>query len=393
MITGSSCTPSSCRTAPQVVVVGPPGTRRMELLLAAARRAGWHRPTALPYPRVQLLPHPCLEGTPRRGPPPPHVLVRLDSPQDDLHTLRCLLTLGIAPTAAAGRTPLSPQQIERLSPARGELVHPLQWFLGFRELLQGLSQRWTRNVSWMSHPQAVLQMFDKHACRQLWSAAGLPVAPSPACPQGYDELRQQVRSPHARLFIKLRYGYAAAGATALEWHGSRLRAISTVETVRHAGQTRLFVSRRPQILLDERQIAQLIDLLAQHQIIVEEWLPKARWQGVPFDVRLVLVRGRVRHVVGRARASPFTNLNLGARRIPRDTLMQHLRAWDDLVSLAEQAAACFPTAGTLGLDVLVLPCRRRMVLLEANAFGDYLPGLLHAGATTYEAAFQEYLAS
>ena len=48
-------------------------------------------------------------------------------------------------------------------------------------------------------------------------------------------------------------------------------------------------------------------------------------------------------------------------------------------------------AWSLGMDVLVRPCRRRGVLLEANAFGDYLPGLLCNGETTYETELREFI--
>lgn len=377
-------------TPPQLLVIGPPGTRRTEMLLAAARAAGWHHANVLGYPQALGL----LDGTHARKQARPYpaagTIVRLDSPQDDVSTARCILRLGIAPMAAAGRTPLSAAEIDRLVPARGELLHPLQWFLGFRTLLDELAKRWDGHAAWMSHPHAVATMFDKAACRELWAAAGLPVAASPACPRSYDELRAQVQSPRARLFVKLRYGYSAAGAAALEWCGPRLRAITTVELAPDAGHTRLFVCKRPRILLKETEIAQLINALAAYEIVVERWLPKARWQGLNFDVRVVLIRGRVQHVVGRASAAPFTNLNLGARRMPRDVLMRHLRDWDALATLAEKAAACFPTAGTLGLDILVQPCRRRMVLLEANAFGDYLPRLRYGGLTTYEAAFRAW---
>ena len=59
--------------------------------------------------------------------------------------------------------------------------------------------------------------------------------------------------------------------------------------------------------------------------------------------------------------------------------------WTAAVSLAERAAKCIDGAGYLGMDILVRPCRRRCAVLEANAFGDYLPGLTHRGETTYAA--------
>jgi hypothetical protein len=108
-------------------------------------------------------------------------------------------------------------------------------------------------------------------------------------------------------------------------------------------------------------------------------------------VRVVLIRGEVHHVVGRSSASPFTNLNLDATRIPREAVERHLgTCWDPFESLCRQAACGIPEAGVLGLDVLVRPCRSRFALLEANAFGDYLPGLMHRGRSIYETVLSEF---
>jgi hypothetical protein len=98
-----------------------------------------------------------------------------------------------------------------------------------------------------------------------------------------------------------------------------------------------------------------------------------------------MIGGTLHHVVGRSSGSPFTNLNLGAMRVPRDVADRQLgEARNQFESLCEQAARRIQGAGVLGLDVLVRPCRRTFALLEANAFGDYLPGLMHRGQSIYE---------
>jgi hypothetical protein len=45
----------------------------------------------------------------------------------------------------------------------------------------------------------------------------------------------------------------------------------------------------------------------------------------------------------------------------------------------------FPRCHHIGLDLLFTPGFRSHVLLEANAFGDLLPGVLWNGLDTYEA--------
>ncbi len=51
-----------------------------------------------------------------------------------------------------------------------------------------------------------------------------------------------------------------------------------METVETGGTKRLFLNKLVQQLRDESQIAWLIDRLAQEELLVEDWLPKVRYQ-------------------------------------------------------------------------------------------------------------------
>jgi len=371
---------------PPIVVLGNPGSRRVAAILEAAHRVTGREATVVSYPEwlTGEAPLPSMGS-----------LVRIESPSECEATTRALLKAGIGPMEERRRQPISEAQIEELSLDRGAIQHPLQWFLGFREILQDLERRWERaNIRWMSSPGAILQAFDKLECLKLWAAAEVPIPERPVEASTYAGIREQLRDRHERLFIKLRYGYSAMGAVALEWRDRLVRAITTVEVSYAMGRPRFYVTKRPRVITREFEIAWLIDTLGMEEILVERWLPKARYKGQGFDVRAVTVGGGVHHVVGRSSSSPFTNLNLDARRISSDDLQETLGdAYGEMVDVAERAAAALPNAGTLGIDVLVRPCRRRFAVLEANAFGDNLPGLLHDGRSTYEAAFQHYVST
>ncbi|RUS95886.1 hypothetical protein DSM106972_088990 [Dulcicalothrix desertica PCC 7102] len=49
----------------------------------------------------------------------------------------------------------------------------------------------------------------------------------------------------------------------------------------------------------------------------------------------------------------------------------------------EQAAKLFPTSLYCGVDLLILPDWKQHAILEINAFGDLLPGILWNGMDTY----------
>ncbi len=358
-----------------LVIVGDPQSRRMPLLLHAAQRHGFDA-RVVSYQDRDSVQFPQDDET----------LVRLESPGESPLVARHILKAGIAPMEQSCRRPISEGTIDELSFGRGEMIHPLQWYLGFQQVLQSIQTNWQeKQIRWMNTPEAVATAFDKQTCLDRWAAADLPIAPSYPGIKTYRQIRSTITDNHARVFIKLRYGFSAMGAVALEWRGDLVRAITTVEVEWHAGRPRLFVSKRPRQLNREFEIAWLVDTLAMEEIVVEDWLPKARWHGKPFDLRIVTIGGVAHHVVGRANDSPFSNLNLDAVRIDRQDVADHLGdAWPSVLQLAERAAAHI-SDGYLGMDLLVRPCRKRCVVLEANAFGDNLPGLLHEGETTYDA--------
>lgn len=357
-----------------ITLVGNPLSRRVQGFVAAAAHAGC---------AVKVVSY--VDAVSGRCPPLTEGIVRLDSPGEDADANRAILRAGIESLRAAGGESLDHNDIERLAFVRGAVHHLRQWFFGFRQVLNQLAADWNDpRIRWMSTPAAVITAFDKLACLERWSE--LPTPHRFPQVRAYSELRETVRQRHARLFLKLRYGYAAMGAVALEWREGNIRAITTVEASVYEGSSQLYVSKKPQLLRSEAEIAWLVDRLAAEELVVEEWLPKARWHGRPFDVRVVVIGGKALHVVGRANASPFTNLNLDAVRISREDLIGHLgERWPEMTKLCVAAARELPDAGMLGIDVLVTASRKQFALLEANAFGDYLPGLMVNGMSTWDA--------
>lgn len=98
------------------------------------------------------------------------------------------------------------------------------------------------------------------------------------------------------------------------------------------------------------------------------------------------------HCVVRTSRSPITNLHLGNRRGDLEMLRQRMsrQAWSEVLQLARQAAATFPSSHMLGLDILLQPGYRRPTMLEVNAFGDLLPGVLYRRQDSYEAQVRTF---
>ena len=60
-------------------------------------------------------------------------------------------------------------------------------------------------------------------------------------------------------------------------------------------------------------------------------------------------------------------------------------SWEAALETCRRAAGLFPRCHHVGIDLLFTPSFRRHALLEANAFGDLLPGVLWDGMDAYAA--------
>jgi hypothetical protein len=223
-------------------------------------------------------------------------------------------------------------------------------------------------------------MFDKRACHDRLSRAGVPVPPAlPAVPRDYGELRAAMR--HAgwhRVFVKPTHGSSASGVIALQVGPGRVMAMTSVE---RAGDGRLFNSLRVRACRDEAEVATMVDRLAPDGLHVERWFPKAGLAGRVIDLRVLVVAGEPTHAVVRASHGPLTNLHLGNARGDLTAVRTAMGrpAYDAALRDCVRAAGCFPGSLHAGVDLLVGTGWRRHAIAEVNAFGDLLPELLDDG--------------
>lgn len=275
--------------------------------------------------------------------------------------------------------------------ARGRLLAPADFMTGFRSLLSdvGAALAAVPHAVATSHPDDVALFFDKGACAERLGEAGIPVPPPLAHVGDYADLRTKMREAGwTRVFVKLRSGSTASGIVALATRGPDVRARTTIEWVEGPAGPMRFNSRRLVETSDEAHVARLVDWLLAEGAHVERWIPKATLGGMPFDLRVVVVAGRVTHVVVRTSRGPFTNLQLGGKRASFEELRARLgeARWTAIAETCERVAALFPRTLHLGLDVMVPAGLEGHFVLEVNAFGDLLPGLVDAsGDSTYDA--------
>lgn len=349
-----------------MILVGNPGCPRVAGFQAALARCG--------QPHAHLLPWLDLIA----GADLPAGLVRLESPGRDWEVEKALIAEGADHHDSIDRAAALSLEFDK-----GRIWHPRQWFLGFCAVLRRLPLIKTTNP-----PADVELLFDKPRCQSLFAEAGLPVPRSLGQVRSHDELREAMLRHSCRAaFVKLAHGSSASGVVAYR-DGE---AVTTVEMVRQGG-LKLYNSRLIRTYRRPADLVTLIDALAQETVQAEEWLPKAELDGQGFDLRILVIAGRARHAVVRMSRTPFTNLHLGNQRGDLAAVIERMGdAWPAALQTCERAAALFPGSLHLGVDLLIHPDWRTHSILEANAFGDLLPGVLHEGMDTWEAEIRARL--
>jgi hypothetical protein len=373
------------RMKQRLVIVGNSGCRRAAFWNAAALRCGWEANLVtysdLLTSRTRLCAHLS-----------PDAVVRIESAAENWETMKLLLKHGVAPACAEGYAALHEGEITRLEYQRGWIIKPRQLYLGFSRLVQELTHQLERSRAMsFNDGNDIALFFDKPRCQDRLAKArvSVPVSFGPAT--DYAVLRAHLRAT-GRLMVKLAHGSGAAGCIALHSARGRVRALTTVAEAVVSGQSRLYCSKRIRPLLDELEIAALVNRLCSERVQVEEWLPKARWQGRNFDLRVVTIGGVPRHTLARVAGSPFTNLTLGNQRGDLGAIIKRLGpdTWAELRDTCARVAAEFPRSFTLGIDVLVRADFRRHAVLEINAFGELLLNQLDLGEDTYTAALSAW---
>ncbi len=370
---------------PRVVIVGNPGGRRVSLFQESMAALGLAPAVVVPYADL-LAGRVALEAFVTEG-----TILRFESPDRDFDVERALIAAGAdEDDESAWASRIGRAEALQLEFDRGQILHPRQWYLGFRGLLRQLDR--DREACpphiVMNRPDDISIMFDKPTCHALFEAQNVPCPTGLGTPHDYDDLRDRMdRAGMNRVFVKLAHGSSASGVVAFETDGRRVQATTTVEAVESASGLKLYNSRAIRRLTDEPRIAEVVDALCRERAQAERWVPKESLAGGPFDLRVVVIGGRARHAIARVGRGPMTNLHLKNRRADADLVRARMgdAAWEALMRSCERAAGIVPGSLYAGVDVVVSPGFRRHAVLEINAFGDLLPGVLFDGLDTYAA--------
>jgi hypothetical protein len=370
---------------PRLVILGNPENRRVQLFQQALVRRGLRCAEVLSWLDFLRAPD-ALERVARPGD-----WVRVDSPGENFEVERALLRWGLEATPSGA---VRIERPEELVEERGRVLAPAQLLAGWTSALAALRDRLPQGAVCLQDPDEVACLFDKPRCHEHLRRAGVLVPRAIGRVEGYEQLREAMRAARCpRVFVKLRGGSSASGVIALETSGARVQATTSLETEERAGTLVLFNSLRVRRHRDGREVARLIDALAAEGVHVEQWIPKASLDQRAFDLRVLAIAGEPLHTVVRTSRTPLTNLHLGNARgdLGQVRAMLGASGWERLRAMVTQVASAFPRCLHLGVDVLLSARRLQPLIAEVNAFGDLLPGIEIAGASTYDAELEALL--
>jgi hypothetical protein len=362
----------------RILVIGVPGHPRVTRFQEALARA--NRPPAAELSWLAVARSPGAFDALDADRP---TLVRIDSFGEDADTERAFLHLGYEAALDAGVETLSPEKLDGSAPAHGRIVAPRQQHLGFLAALERVELAVRERAAWhpLSHPADIRLLFDKSATSARYTALGVPVPRPLRGVTTLEGLRAAMRDTDLRsVYVKLTCGSSGAGI-AIFTLGARDTVLTTVEVADDG----LYNTRRLRQYSRASDVETVVGYLLREGSHVEENVPKARLDGLPFDCRILLIAEEPAFVVARRGPSPLTNLHLGAQPADLDRLGHVLPA--ELYEAALESCARIQSAHEcfhLGIDVLFEDGFVGHRVLEANAFGDYLPKLRRDGRSVYD---------
>ncbi len=219
-------------------------------------------------------------------------------------------------------------------------------------------------------------MFDKvETCRQF-AAAGLPTprlltSAVPWTPTRLlDELYADARG-QGTYYVKFRHGSSASGIAMVHAGGGPGTYQATTSVLARGGE--FFNTRRLRHVRGE-ELHAVLGFILNQGACVQEGIRMAQIDGQNFDVRVVTLNTRPAGTIFRLSSNPMTNLHLGGRRGDTDRCRSEIprRLWLDALDACTEAAALYQTT-MVGFDLLFERGYHRFFLLEANAFGDFVP--------------------
>ncbi len=218
-------------------------------------------------------------------------------------------------------------------------------------------------IKYINHPEEILLCLDKYKCRER--IKHLPCTPMfevsfTSAESLFDYLDKHNLN---QVFIKPRFGAGASGIIALKRNKKRNENIIYTTIIYKENQ---FKNGKKVIKIKKTQeIVKIINFILNIGAVVEKWLVKKKYQGLDYDVRVVVVRDRFIYIIPRGSKSPITNLHLNNLPLPFSVITNEKK----IKEIALKVIEAFPKLNYIGIDILITP-KDELFIIEVNGQGD-----------------------
>lgn len=236
-------------------------------------------------------------------------------------------------------------------------------------------------VEYLNDPRVIWELLDKRACKEKLQRAGVPVteplegraaAKDTKRLEGTRQLLERMRQTGiCQVFIKPVYGSGAAGVSAFRCQPATGNMVLYTCAMLHP-EHGLVNTKRLRRFCDPKEVFPLLDHILKLDCVIERWYAKADVHGASYDLRAVVLDGRVEFMLGRLSKGPITNLHLNNRPIEAAALGISERVLEEIAVLCEKSMNCFLGLRCAGIDLLLEKGSLRPRIIEMNAQGDLM---------------------
>lgn len=307
-----------------------------------------------------------------------NTVVKIEPPEKDMNIYRELLKLGDLHNG------LKIREINEIDFSYFPIIAPRQWYEGLENLLINLQDASNnlvhKNIVWLNDINETLLMMDKCKTYDFLATKTRETEfylPSQiAAPTNYNEFKEIHGEMTAQYFIKLRYGSGGTGVLAYK-NNPKLNQekIWTSLNFEVVGGKKIFYSNnKVNCFEDKNKVKELIHWVLVNGAHIEEWIPKATYQGASFDTRAFVLQDKAEYLISRLSKSPITNLHLGNQRMESKAILSKEQV-ATIATAAEKVMKLFNQSTFAGIDI-VCSTGFRPYVIDVNPFGDFFHNLL-----------------
>lgn len=257
------------------------------------------------------------------------------------------------------------------------------------ELVRLSGETDTGSIEFFNHPVDILEALDKRKCKKRLLQAGIPVTEeldtTGLQTEGRAEQLLEIMKQQRffQVFIKPVYGSGAAGVSAFRYQPKTGRmALYTcaarsgrycrnAEDGRDAGR-KLINTKRLCRYSETDEVCGILDQLLKMDCIIERWHAKALYQGMSYDLRVVMQEGSMDYLLARLSNGPVTNLHLNNHPLEIEKLGLSEQVMEQIGGVCRRSMECYPGLRSAGIDILLEKGSLNPRVIEMNAQGDLI---------------------